>query len=530
VYASICKFHRNESTYVAFCDFSTAFPSIHRGKLLSLLCKENIVGRMWKHLRERFQVVKVRVLHPRISKNSSATILRGVPEGSRLSPTLFGIFLADLIHELKEKFPNATITHNGGLRWIGGILYVDDLCLISTDAHELQMMINTCQTWSEKARMQLNADKTKIMCFHATTQVRNARKNPRRSHGKSVWPAPFHILSMFPDCTNPDSRPHMYPGFVSTPLQEVKQIDYLGLRLDPMMTMKPAVASIQEKANKGHSLALAVSYSLRYDKHHSNPTLCRSPVEMLNLWKSCVLPHFLLYLRYISDASQLQALQASLNRSLSTTLHVYGHPTALLAETGIPPLYITQNLQLAQLRFRLHSSPPATIQHFLWQLWQPLLQLVPLNTLETRMQTAVCHVDMAHRDPASPMPQNVHMAKPLNKEKSYKEYLESQCSDQWRKHLELTLSDPPGRVRAYVHWHLHNKHKRSMYKPAPYLTHPSCPYQLELLRLRTQHTIHIIPSHLHYAFKAPRADYQDRVCPHCLDKGTTVLGDEIHII
>ena len=67
----------------------------------------------------------------------------------------------------------------------------------------------------------------------------------------------------------------------------------------------------------------------------------------------------------------------------------------LLAEAGIPPLNITQNLQLAQLRFRLHSSPPATIQHVLWQLWQPLLQLVPLNTLETRMQTAVCQVDMA---------------------------------------------------------------------------------------------------------------------------------------
>ena len=69
------------------------------------------------------------------------------------------------------------------------------------------------------------------------------------------------------------------------------------------------------------------------------------------------------------------------------------------------------------------------------------------------MQTAVCHVDMAHRDPASPMPQNVNMAKILNKEKSYKKYLESKCSDQWRKHLELTISDPPGRVRAYVHWH-----------------------------------------------------------------------------
>jgi len=104
------------------------------------------VGRIWKHLRERFHIVKVRVLHPRIPKRSSVDILRGVPEGSRLSPTLFGIFVADLIHELKVQFPNATLTHDGGVRWIGEILYVDDLCLISTDALELQMMINTSQT------------------------------------------------------------------------------------------------------------------------------------------------------------------------------------------------------------------------------------------------------------------------------------------------------------------------------------------------------------------------------------------------
>jgi len=74
---------------------------------------------MWKVLRERFQVVKVRVLHPRIPKNSSVDILRGVLEGSRSGPTLFGIFVADLKHELKKFFPNTTITYNGGLRWIG---------------------------------------------------------------------------------------------------------------------------------------------------------------------------------------------------------------------------------------------------------------------------------------------------------------------------------------------------------------------------------------------------------------------------
>jgi len=132
--------------------------------------------------------------------------------------------------------------------------------------------------------------------------------------------------------------------------------------------MTAAVSSIQQKANKAHSPVLAVSYSLRYDKHHSNPTICSSPVEILNLWKSCVLPHFLLYLLYISDETPLKTLQANLNKSLSTTMYVYGHPTALLSETGIPPLYITKQLQLAQRRFRLYSSPPTTIQHFLWCL------------------------------------------------------------------------------------------------------------------------------------------------------------------
>jgi len=158
---------------------------------------------------------------------------------------------------------------------------------------------------------------------------------------------------MYPDHTNPTERPHHYPGYIPTLLQEIKQFDYLGLRLDPMVNMKAAVSSIQEKANKAHPLVLAVSYSLRYDKHHCNPTICRSPVELLNLWKSCVLPHFLLYLRYISDETQVKTLQASLNKSLSTTMHVYGLPTALFSDTGIPPWYITQNLQLAHLEFRL---------------------------------------------------------------------------------------------------------------------------------------------------------------------------------
>jgi len=121
---------------------------------------------------------------------------------------------------------------------------------------------------------------------------------------------------------------------------------------------------------------------------------------------------------------------------------------------------------------------------------------------------------------------NVTLFEPHNKEKSYKKHLETQYSDYWRKHLEIVLSNPPGQVGE----HLQNQHKRSMFRPASYLTHQSSPYQLELLQICTQHTIHIIPSHLQYAYQNARADYKDRVCPYFLASGTRILGDELHVI
>jgi len=134
----------------------------------------------------RFFCCTVHDKDPNIQEHQTVDILRGLPEGSRLSPTLFEILVAELIHELQTQFPHAVINLAPGLQhkgttqiWIGGLLYVDDLALMSTCPRELQAMLHVCQEWSVRNRMQISTQKTKVMAFFETPSLHKARDGKR---------------------------------------------------------------------------------------------------------------------------------------------------------------------------------------------------------------------------------------------------------------------------------------------------------------------------------------------------------------
>jgi len=92
--------HRAEkclTSYCCFIDYTTVYLSVHRERLIMILKDNYISGKMWNLLRENSKRVRIRVLHSLIPASSQEPIGRVLPEGSRLSPTLFGIFAAELM-------------------------------------------------------------------------------------------------------------------------------------------------------------------------------------------------------------------------------------------------------------------------------------------------------------------------------------------------------------------------------------------------------------------------------------------------
>ena len=113
----------------------------------------------------------MRVLHSCIPASSREEIFRGIPEGSKLSPALFNLFIAELLSELGVRFPLATTRTREGRTWVGALAFVDDIVLVSRNPYELQAMLNFCQEWCERSRMQINVAKIQCPCFPTQFQL-----------------------------------------------------------------------------------------------------------------------------------------------------------------------------------------------------------------------------------------------------------------------------------------------------------------------------------------------------------------------
>ena len=89
----------------------------------------------------------------------------GIRQGDVLAPTMFNLYVNDLITELKQL--NCGV--NFGDENISTLMYADDLCLVSENEEGVQLMLKKLQEWAYKWRLCVNTEKTCVIHFRKKT-------------------------------------------------------------------------------------------------------------------------------------------------------------------------------------------------------------------------------------------------------------------------------------------------------------------------------------------------------------------------
>ena len=153
-------------TYACFVDFRKAFDSVTRELLWQKMAANGINGKYLDCIQALYtnMTSSVRInddFSPPFSTN------RGVKQGCPLSPTLFNIFINDLIEYLNEGCEGISF----GDCKINALLYADDLILIAENPEKLQSLLLSLSHWCSDNGMMINPGKTKVMHFRRSRKT-----------------------------------------------------------------------------------------------------------------------------------------------------------------------------------------------------------------------------------------------------------------------------------------------------------------------------------------------------------------------
>ncbi len=156
-----CK-SQNQPLYVGFIDFKKAFDSVWHEALMLKLQRSGISKHFYNTLKHMYQNIECTVKCNNGTQSMPFPVKRGVRQGDVLSPLLFNLFLNDIVPLLQEESSTPPKLIN---TVVGCLLYADDLMILSTTAEGLQNSLNKlnryCTTW----KLDINLEKSKIMCM-----------------------------------------------------------------------------------------------------------------------------------------------------------------------------------------------------------------------------------------------------------------------------------------------------------------------------------------------------------------------------
>ena len=176
---------------------------------------------------------------------------------------MYTIFLADLLTQLKHKFPNLTCRGESGDQWIGATAYADDLTLCASSPQQLNEMLTVVQQWAEDHSAKINYDNSSVITFNETTVGKIYYTTVEGTNWGAQARFPFrHVKS----------------------IQEVREVKYLGITVDDNLDMDHHCTPINKKIKMGTTKVIGCQKTFRrsgdfgYQQHIT-----------LVIWKALVL-------------------------------------------------------------------------------------------------------------------------------------------------------------------------------------------------------------------------------------------------
>ena len=156
-----------KKVYACFVDFKKAFDSVNHKALFHKLERNNINGNFLNLLKNIYKHSNCAVkLNNKLTQFFNYE--RGVIQGNPLSPTLFNIYVNDLITKIEET-NNDPVTLDG-IKPISTLMYADDLIIMSTSKTGLQNSLNALYSYTINWNLEINYKKTKCMTFSKGNQ------------------------------------------------------------------------------------------------------------------------------------------------------------------------------------------------------------------------------------------------------------------------------------------------------------------------------------------------------------------------
>jgi hypothetical protein len=150
---------KKEPLFLAFIDFRKAYDYVWREGLWWKMKKKGVDPKLLRVLMELYQESPTKVgLGGKKSRGFGPRV--GLKQGCVLSPTLFTIFIDDLIREIKKVNPGYKVSF--GLR-VSLLLFADDIVILAASQKELQAALDVLSDWCKLWRLQVNLKKSKVV-------------------------------------------------------------------------------------------------------------------------------------------------------------------------------------------------------------------------------------------------------------------------------------------------------------------------------------------------------------------------------